>query len=177
MRPALYLAALAFPTLAFAVGSDDNATPTTTETTTECSDGMVWDADAQQCVAPKESSLTDDALYQAARELAYAGRYGETLNVLAAMSDQGDDRVLTYRGFVHRNLGDLALGERYYRDAIAANPDNLLARSYMGQGYVEEGRIDEAYAQLMEIRARGGTGGWPAEALETTIRSGVTTNY
>jgi tetratricopeptide (TPR) repeat protein len=177
MRSLIYAAALALPGAAFAAGSDDDAAPTTTETTTKCEEGMVWDADSQKCVAPKESSLTDDALYRAARELAYAGRYGETLNVLAAMSDQRDDRVLTYRGFVHRSMGDLALGERYYRDAIAANPDNLLARSYMGQGFVEEGRIDEAYAQLVEIRARGGEGGWPAEALETAIRTGVTTNY
>ena len=57
------------------------------------------------------------------------------------------------------------------------NPDNLLARSYMGQGYVTEGRVDEAYAQLVEIRSRGGADGWPAEALETAIRTGVTTSY
>lgn len=177
MRRTFLIAALTLPGMAFAVGTEDNSTPTTTETTTECSEGMVWDADAGKCVAPKESSLTDDALYEAARELAYAGRYGDTLNVLAAMSDQSDDRVLTYRGFVARSTGDLEGGEAFYRAALDANPNNLLARSYMGQGYVAEGRVDEAYAQLVEIRARGGEGSWPATALEQAIRTGVTTNY
>ncbi len=177
MRTTFLAAALALPAAAFAAGSDNDSTPTTTETTTQCSEGMVWDANLGQCVAPKESSLTDDALYEAVRELAYAGRYADTLNVLAAMSDQSDDRVLTYRGFVARNTGDLEGGEAFYRAAIEANPDNLLARSYMGQGYVVEGRVDEAYAQLVEIRARGGEGSWPARALEAAIRTGVTTNY
>lgn len=177
MRHLLLTAALTLPATAFAVGMGDDSTPTKTETTTECAEGMVWDADAGKCVAPKESSLTDDELYDAARELAYAGRYGDTLDVLAAMSDQSDDRVLTYRGFVARNMGDLAEGEAFYRAALDKNPDNLLARSYMGQGYVVEGRVDEAYAQLVEINARGGEGSWPARALETAIRTGVTTNY
>jgi tetratricopeptide (TPR) repeat protein len=177
MRRLLIAAAAILPGMAFAVGSGNDSTPTTTETTTECEEGMVWDADAGKCVAPKESSLTDDALYEAARELAYAGRYDDTLRVLAAMSDPMDDRVLTYKGFVHRNLGDKALAEEYYRAALERNPDNLLARSYMGQGYVTEGRVDEAYAQLLEIRERGGEGSWPEVALRDAIMTGTTTRY
>jgi tetratricopeptide (TPR) repeat protein len=88
-----------------------------------------------------------------------------------------DDRVLTYKGFVHRNLGDKALAEEYYRAALERNPDNLLARSYMGQGYVTEGRVDEAYAQLLEIRERGGEGSWPEVALRDAIMTGTTTRY
>ncbi|WP_172294402.1 hypothetical protein [Pseudoruegeria sp. HB172150] len=177
MRSLLIAIALLLPGAAFAVGSDDDNKPTQTQTTTTCAEGTVWDANTQKCVAPQEGSLTDDELYKAARELAYAGRFDDTLKVLAAMSDPLDDRVLTYKGFVHRSLGDLALGESYYRQAIARNPDNLLARSYMGQGYVAEGRLQEAYAQLVEIRTRGGAGGWPETALRDAILTGTTTSY
>ena len=128
MHTLLIAAAATLPGMAFAVGSGSDSTPTTTETTTECEEGMVWDADAGKCVAPKESSLTDDALYEAARELAYAGRYDDTLRVLAAMSDPMDDRVLTYKGFVHRNLGDKALAEEYYR-AATCSPAPTWARA------------------------------------------------
>ena len=66
--------------------------------------------------------------------------------VLAAHPDQTDSRVLTYWGFTHRKLGNRALSQAYYDQAIAADPDNLLARSYMGQGFVEEGQFGLALA-------------------------------
>ncbi|MDF0602041.1 hypothetical protein P1J78_14965 [Psychromarinibacter sp. C21-152] len=177
MRTLLLSAALILPAAAFAASSDDSSEPATTETTTECTDGMVWSDDAQACVAPEDSSMNDDRRYRAVRELAHAGRYDDALRVLAAMSDPQDDRVLTYLGFIHRQQGETELGFAYYRKAIAANPDNLLARSYMGQGFVDEGRLQEAYAQLVEIRTRGGAGGWPEVALRRAIETGVTTSY
>lgn len=177
MRHLIALAtAVALPQLALAVGTETDAPPKPTETAS-CEEGLVWDEDAGKCVAPKESSLTDDELYQAARELAYAGRYDGALRALAAMTDQQDARVLTYKGFVARGMGDMDGAETFYQAALSADPDNLLARSYMGQGYVVQGRIDEAYAQLVEIRARGGGDGWPAEALETAILTGTTSTY
>ena len=111
------------------------------------------------------------------RELAYAGQYGATLNALAAMSDPQDDRVLTYMGFVHRKMGDVGLGNAYYRQAIAKNPDNLLARSYMGQGFVESGELAMARAQLTEIRSRGGRGTWPEISLRLAIENGRGYSY
>lgn len=129
------------------------------------------------CVDPQSGALDDDTLYKAARELAYAGQYPETLTVLAQMSDPQDDRVLTYLGFVHRKMGNTDLGNAYYRQAIAANPDNLLARSYMGQGFVESGKVTLARAQLIEIRLRGGRDTWPETSLRMAIEEGKTTSY
>ena len=54
--------------------------------------------------------LDDETLYGAVREFAYAGQYGHAQMALAAMSDQTDDRVLTYWGFTHRKMGDVAKG-------------------------------------------------------------------
>ncbi|MEM9757156.1 MAG: hypothetical protein AAF914_14230, partial [Pseudomonadota bacterium] len=64
-----------------------------------------------------------------------------------------------------------------YLAAIDANPDNLLVRSYMGQGLVTLGRVAEAQAQLVEIRMRGGAGTWPEESLAEALRTGQTYSY
>ena len=61
--------------------------------------------------------------------------------------------------------------------AIAKNPDNLLARSYMGQGLVAAGKTELAIGQWKEIVARGGAGGWPEESLRTALETGLTFSY
>lgn len=177
MRRLLLSAVLCLPTAALAVGSGDSSPPTPTSTTETCKNGMVWSESLERCVLPQSGSLTDDELYRAAREFAYAGQYGNTLAVLAAMSDPDDDRVLTYMGFVHRRTGDVALGNAFYRQAIAKNPGNLLARSYMGQGFVEAGDLAAARAELTEIRMRGGRGTWAETALATAIATGRASFY
>ena len=83
----------------------------------------------------------------------------------------------TQRGFVHRKLGDAELGNAYYRQAIAQNPDNLLARSYMGQGFVASGDLVAAKAQLTEIRTRGGRNTWAELALRMAIETGQGSTY
>lgn len=177
MKRLMITAALIFPVAAFAMGDDDTAPPLTTNTTTTCSNGKIWSGEAKKCVDPVQGRLDDDTLYDAARELAYAGQYGNALKVLAAMSDATDDRVLTYMGFAFRKMGDVALGNDYYQQAIAKNPDNLLARSYMGQGFVEAGDLDAARAQLSEIMARQGDGTWAAVSLRMAIENGRGSSY
>ncbi|MEL6643962.1 MAG: tetratricopeptide repeat protein [Pseudomonadota bacterium] len=172
MRKTAIAFTLVAPALAWAVGSEDSTPPTPTKTTTECADGMVWDAATDSCVAPQESNLSDDVLYDAAREFAYVGQFKHALDALAAMSDPTEDRVLTYLGFAHRQNGNAETGMAYYQQAIAKNPDNLLARAYMGQAYVKLGALDMAREQLVEIRARGGERTWPELALERAIESG-----
>ncbi len=165
------------PGLAFAAGGGGSSAPATTQTTKTCTGTQVWDTKTRKCVNAQESLLDADTLYGAVRELAYAGRYDDAQGVLRMMPDQNDDRVLTYWGFTNRKLGHLELANAFYRDAIARNPDNILARSYMGQGFIEEGRTDEAIAQWREIRARGGEGSWAEVSLRNAIRTGVTYSH
>ena len=176
-RAALTLALIASPGIAVAVGSDSDTPATPTQTTTECSDGLVWDAESRSCVAPKESRLDNDTLYRAAREFAYAGQYDHALGALNAMSEGESDRVLTYLGFVHRKMGNTDKGHAYYTAAITRNPDNLLARSYYGQSLALEGNFTAAQAQLSEIRVRGGRGSWPEVALRLSLESGNSRSY
>lgn len=184
------------PATSFAAGGGSDAPPKKTETTQNCFQERqwdpeikkyvrysakvngVWDAKIGKCVRPDKTSYLDsDTLYGAVRELAYAGRYDEAIQVLDNMPDQASDEVLTYRGFTARKLGDVELANVYYQQAIDANPDNILARSYMGQGLVSAGDSVAALAQLREIQARGGSGTWAEASLRSAIETGATYSY
>lgn len=168
---------LSMPGLAFAAGTEGGTPPETTETTTKCKASEVWDEKTSKCVDAQSGQLDNDTLFQAARELAYAGRPDDALVVLAAMTEGESDRVLTYMGFANRKAGNLEAGLDYYHAALALNPGNLLTRSYLGQAYVEMNEMELAQAQLDEIVARGGAGGWPEQSLRKAIATGVTYSF
>lgn len=171
-------AALAFlPLPALAAGDGDETPPKPTETTTQCAEGLVFDIATQTCMTPEQSTNDAQSMVEIIRELAYAGRYADAGTVLDLMEDQSDPWVLTYRGFLARQTGDFAGAEAYYQAALTAAPDFHLARSYMGQGYVAEGKLDLARAQLTEIRARGGRGTWAEVSLRLALESGVGFSY
>jgi tetratricopeptide (TPR) repeat protein len=174
LPPLCAVIALGVASPSFAVGDNDEGEPTQTETTKKCPKGEVWDATKKACEKIKEGrlQLDDDTLYEDARELAYAGRYEDALAVLALMEEGDTDRVLTYKGFVTRKMGNMSRGLAYYHEAIELNPDNFLARSYLGQAYVELGRIEDAQAELVQIAERGGEKTWPYKALDTAIKTG-----
>ncbi len=168
---------IAMPATAFAAGSDSSEPPTPTQTTTECTNGMVWDEKTETCVAPKDSRLDDDTLYQAAREFAYAEQPEHAITALRAMTEGETDRVLTYLGFAHRSAGDMQAGMAFYQAALTQNPDNLLARSYMGQAFLLQDDAVSALNQLREIKARGGADTWAAASLQKAIETGVGSSY
>ena len=178
MRLIATVAALSLlPITALAAGSDETEPPPATQTSTECVKGQVWDEATKSCVDADSGQLDDDTRFRAVRELAWAGRPEDALIVLSAMTEGRTDRVLTYIGFANRKAGRMDEGLAAYDAALALNPDNLLCRSYLGQAYVELGKIDMAQLQLDEIRARGGDGLWAETALESAIRTGETHSY
>ena len=177
MRHFAVLMLSALPFAAFAAGSDDAVPPTPTETTTDCKEGEVWDEKTKLCTAPEDARLDDDTRFDAVRELAYAGRPEDALRVLAAMREGQTDRVLTYLGFANRKAGRLEEGLAFYAQALVANPNNLLARSYLGQAFVDMGETNLAAAELDQIRARGGADTWAFASLHQALQTGQTTNY
>lgn len=177
MRMILAVAFLLAPCAAFAAGSDDSAPPVPTETTTQCEKGTVWDEKSKACVKADDSSLNDDQRFGAVRELAYAGRYEDARQVLAAMTEGESSRVMTYRGFLLRQTGQIEAGIAAYERAIALDPANNLARSYYGQLLVQMDEMALARAQLDQIRAHGGAGSWAEQSLATAITTGVTYTF
>lgn len=166
--------ALSVAAPAFAAG---DASPSEPKPVKECKNGKVWSEKKNRCTKPENASLSDDKLYDNVRALAHNDRFEDAQAVLAAMSDQNEDRVLTYWGFTHRKLGDVSLGMAFYDQAIAQNPNNILARSYLGQAHVEAGDIVAAREELKEIRLRGGADTWAETSLASAIQTGVTFNY
>ncbi|WP_299481864.1 hypothetical protein [uncultured Roseibium sp.] len=169
---ALLFAAMIGSAYAVDPGDWETKPPDPTQTSKECPDGEAWDDKTKKCVELDAHLFNDADRYRAARELAYAGRYVAAGLALDAMTDQTDTVVLTYRGFIARKSGDWAAAEAFYGLALAANPDNLFARSYLGMGLVDQGDPGAARVQLAEIRARGGRETWPERALLMSIRSG-----
>jgi tetratricopeptide (TPR) repeat protein len=177
MRMILAAALALAPQIALAVGSDDSEPPEPTETTTQCEEGMVWDEKTKACIKPEDSSLNDDQRFGAVRELAYAGRHDDALRVLAAMTEGETSRVMTYRGFLLRQIGQIEAGIAAYERALALDPANILARSYYGQLLVQMDEIAMATDQLAQIRANGGAGTWAERALKSAIETGVTYTF
>jgi tetratricopeptide (TPR) repeat protein len=93
------------------------------------------------------------------------------------MTEGETDRVLTYTGFLNRQMGNWEEGMAAYEMALTINPDNILARSYFGQALVLMNETGLAQAQLNEIRARGGVGTWAESSLAQAILTGTTTTY
>jgi tetratricopeptide (TPR) repeat protein len=129
----------------------------TTDTSAQkCKKGEVWDKKKKKCVKAAAGVIPDEDLYQQGRGLAKEGEYEWALTVLAAVSDQKDPRVLNYTGYSYRKLGQLEKGIGYYEQALAIDPNYVLVREYLGEGYVAAGKVDLAKAQLVEIASRCG---------------------
>ncbi len=170
----LLAAALICPTGLFAAGGGDETAPP--KPTKGCTSGEIYDDKTGTCKNAFNDHLDADEVYQGVRQLAYAGRYHDAQMLLAALPEN-DDRRLTYMGFTHRKLGNAGLADVFYSRAIARNPGNILARSYMGQGMVEAGDVAGAMGQLRAIRAQGGTGTWAETSLRNAIATGTTYSY
>ncbi|KUF11501.1 tetratricopeptide repeat protein [Pseudoponticoccus marisrubri] len=172
MRKFLFLTLL-LPGAAFAAGSDTTSAPSTPK----CEDGFVYDSGTDSCVQSSSSLIDEGERIEALREYAHAGDAAAARVVLSSFADQTADAVLTYRGFLARKAGDMQAAMGWYETALAANPDNLLARSYMGQGLVTVGDFVGAKRQYDEIVARGGKGSWAEIALVEAITTGTTYSY
>jgi tetratricopeptide (TPR) repeat protein len=145
-------------------GGGSNTTPSTSPKKIKCKksaevaklvevDGKkVW-----KCVKRTAGLLSDEELYEQGRLLAKEGEYEWALDVFSTIKNQNDPKVLNYIGYSHRKAGRLETGFSFYKKALAINPDFVLAREYLGEGYVAAGRIDLAQLQLEEIAKRCGT--------------------
>tara|TARA_R110002126_G_scaffold291724_1_gene455914 strand:+ start:21469 stop:22008 length:540 start_codon:yes stop_codon:yes gene_type:complete len=116
-----------------------------------CKSGMVWDKKTRKCVK-QSSNLDQESLYEAGRDLALAERYEEAIKVLSLASAGNDKRVLNYLGYANRKLGRIEVGLEYYRQALALDPEYTLVREYLGEALLQQGDLDGALKQLVEIK-------------------------
>ncbi|MCR5855660.1 tetratricopeptide repeat protein [Mesorhizobium sp. J428] len=158
---------LPFALPAFAAGGDSGSGGS--DQTPTCKSGEVYDKTEKKCVPAKQGAVDDDSLFETGRALAYAGKYGEAIQMLGLVSDKNDPRVLNMLGFSHRKSGRIDVGLGYYQEALTINPDFTLAREYLGEAYLTLGDIAAAKNQLSEIEKRCGKGCAEYAALEKQI--------
>jgi Flp pilus assembly protein TadD len=91
--------------------------------------------------------------YAAAVGLINVARYSEALALLddarAAVGPHPD--VLNYQGFASRKLGRYDVALSYYREALLIDPNHIGATEYLGELYLEMGRVDDARRQLARL--------------------------
>lgn len=109
-----------------------------------------------ECKKKQKSELTDEELYQAGYWLAKSHKYEEALAQFRKISKQDDPRVLNYIGFATRKLGRVDEAMGYYRKVLQIDPNYTLARAYMAEAFLTQGKVDAADRQLAEIGKRCG---------------------
>jgi len=100
--------------------------------------------------APRDEGV---AHYAAAVKLINQGLYAKAISDLqkaeAVVGPHPD--ILNYLGFAHRKLGRMAEAQDYYAAALAIDPDHKGANEYLGELYLEIGKIGKAKAQLAKL--------------------------
>lgn len=107
------------------------------------------------CVGRASAKMTDEELFYAGYWLAKNGQYQQALDYLT-LAGRKDERVLTYIGYATRKLGRVDEALPFYQQALAANPNYVVARAYLGEAFLTKGEPGKARAELGEIAERCG---------------------
>lgn len=150
----------------------DEPEPEPTQTTKVCKKGKIWDLDKEKCIKIQSSRFDDNQIFQTARELAYADRFEDAIELLNLAENADDPRILNYLGFSNRKAGHFDIAMNYYSRALLVNPDYILARAYMGHGHIAMGNEDLAREQLAEISVRDGRSSWAYRSLAGALNGG-----
>ena len=119
----------------------------------DCPKDQIRDADGK-CKPAENNAIDMDARVAYGLALAKAERYDEAISVLRPAVDRGDKRAFNYTGYSLRKSGHVDEGIAFYMKALAADPNYVQAREYLGEAYLTLGRLDLAEEQLAEIEAR-----------------------
>lgn len=133
---------------------------------TETKSKTAWSSEA---LDKKYGKLAPE--YTAAVTLAKLGQYQEAIALLKSLGKEKDPRVLNYLGFTHRKMGKVDEALPYYEKALKIEPDFTLARSYLGEAYLQLGKLDKAKAELAKIKSVCGTGCDEYQKLEDAIKT------
>ncbi|MGI9464610.1 MAG: tetratricopeptide repeat protein [Aestuariivirgaceae bacterium] len=105
----------------------------------------------------KNSGIVPDTeLLEQGWALAYGGKYEAAIELFEDLTAPSAS-ALNGLGYSHRKLGSLEDGIKYYKQALDLDPNYILARNYLGKGYLTAGKYTQARQQLNEIRLRCGT--------------------
>jgi tetratricopeptide (TPR) repeat protein len=105
-----------------------------------------------------------------ARALIKAKDFAAAIKELKRLEVQGlNADVLNLLAFSQRKSGDFETSYKNYQRALKINPDHKSAREYLGELFVQTGRMDEARAQLKILERLCPAGCEEREDLEEAI--------
>jgi tetratricopeptide (TPR) repeat protein len=165
---------------------DDDSPGTTTGGTATakpkktCPSGWTYDAATDKCQQDQGALDTElpavgwggaDPAFLEAAVLAHSGRHEAAIAALEALGRHDDPYVLNYLGYSNRKLGRIEPALAFYARALALRPDYVRVREYLGEGYLELGRLDDARDQLAAIGRQCGTACDPYLKLDAAIQA------
>ena len=109
--------------------------------------------------------------YERAVELIEAEDYEAGLRILEKVNrkEPGNADVLNMLGYAHRKLDRMETALGFYREALAIEPRHLGANEYLGELYLETGKLDLAEGRLAELVAACPSGCEEREELAEAI--------
>lgn len=146
--------AFAVAALSLAVPSQSYSASDDPPATAKCSKGYVLDAQTKKCVKKTSANVPDKAITDQAWLSAYAGDYAYAIELFREIAAKGDPSALNGLGYSYRKLGKTKQAIGFYEQALAIDPNYLLARNYLAKGYLAVGDLEPALQQLAEIGKR-----------------------
>ncbi len=88
--------------------------------------------------------------YAQAEKLVEAGKYTDAIPLLqkSLAADPTNADAYNLLGFSHRKLDDIEAALTHYAKALELEPEHRGANEYLGELYLELGRLEEAQARL-----------------------------
>lgn len=142
-----------------------------------CKRGYIFSRKKRKCVRKYSELFKDSDLKIQGWTLAYAGRYQAAIEMFNMVANKKDEEALNGLGYSHRKSGQFNKGISFYKLALSINPNYVLAREYLGEGFVASGRIDLANKQLNEIKIRCGTSCLAYIKLAQVIKTGSNADW
>ena len=119
------------------------------------------------------STQTSSQKYTEAESAVMAKNYSLAVRLFTEFlaSDNSNANAWNYLAYSHRKLGKLQQAEQEYKKALILNPGHLGAHEYLGELYVETGRLPLARQLLDRLRTLCSQDCEEYEALEMAINN------
>ena len=108
-----------------------------------------------------------------------SGKYDDAIDKLKDVLREMPQHASAWNlyAFSNRMLGKFDIAEKYYGNALKLSPNHLGALNYLGQLYVQTGRIDQAREVLGRLQKACEATCIEYIQLDTAIKSGKAGNY
>ena len=126
------------PQLSFAAGSDDSS-----------SSSMSDPYNDAKSLVKRAGKFEKKEKIEKAKKL-----YSQAFKKLekAYLTDKNNPDILNYMGYTSRKVGNFEQAEKFYLKGLSIKPDHNGINEYLGELYVQTGRIDKANERLEVLK-------------------------